>query len=1390
MKTIPFLSILWVIIITTTFSANVDDAYMCDLSSAFGSVFASATNWNCSTHPANVCVGSTSKWVGVSCFSNRVISISISRKYGTVGTLSSSIGQLSMLSSLRIQNLLVGGTLTSTIGNLKNLKSLILSSNCLSGSIPSTVGILSSLTNLNISGNNLNGMLPSTIGLLQNLEIFDVSNNLFMGTIPSTIGNTSNLSYLSLFNNKFNYLIPTSIIFLTNLQYLDISSNFVISSTIPMSIYQLLNLKTLKLSNNRFIGTISSMIGNFIHLEYLDMSLNSISGSIPSTISLLSSSFVTFLANNNKLTGLIPSSIKYLQQLQTISLKTNCLSGTIPNELGQLTNLISLSIGSNYFNGTIPNSITYLIKLQSLLLTNVSISGTIPSAIGNMMSLTYLSIQYTSLSGTLPSSIGSLTKLQSLYVKTNLRGALPWSIGYLTNLNLLDLSNNLFTGTLPNSIGNLINLQSFTIANNRFSGIMPSSIGNIMKAQSLVFSNNLFTGMIPTALCRLSQSLNYLDISYNRLVGSIVSCLSSLSLMSRINLGSNAITGTIPSNLNSMKALTEIDVDYNMMSGTIPSILGYLTRLTVLKLNNNKFYGQIPTSLTLLRRMTQIYLFSNRLTGPVENLFNMSTTSTLKFIDVSNNLLTGHISGAVFRRIPLLTVFAATANCLQITLSDDVCTSSKLQAFVIDGIGTASKCRETYTSGLYSLTRTQYQTIPSCLFSMAQLSTLHLSGNDLSGTIPVVGTMTTSLRDLVLSYNRLGGTIPVQFQDTQWDRLDVSFNMLSGDLPSIVNLTKSGQFSARNNRLSGDVPPEIRLLHHIDILEGNLFNCDFNDRLLPASDPSSSSFRCGSDTFQLSIYIWCGLMTSCLVIAYLQYSTIRTYLTSLISFLQYENTSKLAISISRWRRLCVFLTVLVLVVLTPTYGVLKVWYGTHYYEYAWTVSIAYLTGRTPATAMLALLAAMFALTLRYYGCRPYQRRMIIEDQTVISNEEVMTEGLAIVRSAGSSLTALTALSAILLFNCGVVFLANSLYVYATLSASTKQLFGTQIFIGLFKTLWKQFFVRNIHGIYQLVFSPSHDIPEFSVVFLFLILVMNNIIIPTVAETAVDSNCISDLLFTPHELSVSYSYSVCTLFALGPQAACAASYRVVNSASCVPPFTYRYQCSSTIISNYSSVFVYMFLLTALKGPLMHIMLRVREKLKGYDHLYFLISLGVEDYYIKPAAFNASFYLAELTSNIAILLTFGVAFPPVAFVLCIAVCVDSAFTLHHLNSTSPDVMETVPNADTSIIGMLVVLTALFFSFFLYDIMGAQSSIWNSLWASSILLGISIVLVCTYTFFVSRCERRRKVSSLANVSSIVRTNTANLQNGEEKDLAAVKPMESPRIMVFEYDELHLTH
>ena len=135
-------------------------------------------------------------------------------------------------------------------------------------------------------------------------------------------------------------------------------------------------------------------------------------------------------------------------------MRDNDLRGEIPPELGSLSNLQTLDIGSNRLSGEIPSELANLTDLRYLSTWNNDLSGEIPSWFGGLTNLRVLSLPYNELTGTIPAELGNLSNLTYLYLSGNrLTGEIPPELGNLTGLDWLALQNNVgLQGALPRDL--------------------------------------------------------------------------------------------------------------------------------------------------------------------------------------------------------------------------------------------------------------------------------------------------------------------------------------------------------------------------------------------------------------------------------------------------------------------------------------------------------------------------------------------------------------------------------------------------------------------------------------------------------------------------------------------------------------------------------------------------------------------------------------------------------------------------------------------------------------------------------------------------------------------------------------------------------------------------
>ncbi|GAU35483.1 hypothetical protein TSUD_384380 [Trifolium subterraneum] len=468
------------------------------------------SNWSISS-------STSCNWLGVTCDERhgRVRALNLGNM-DLKGTISPQLGNLSFLVDLDLNGNSFHGELPHELLHLKRLKLLNLSNNDFLGEIPSRIGYLSKLQYLHLGYNNFVGFIPQSIFNLSMLEYLNLKSNLIEGTIPKTVSNMSALEEIYLRNNSLSGLPNLRTLYL---YYNDFSGEM-------PKIWSYCNeLEDLELTGIHFDkGHMPPDIGKLTKLQYLYLPSTNLYGSIPMEIGHLNQLQTLQLANNrylayldisgNRLTKL-PKSIgnSSLERFRAYSCGIN---GNIPLEIGNMSNLIELSLSGNDLNGSIPSTIKRSHQLQYLDLGYNGLQGSIVHELCEVGSL-----RFNKLTSVIPFSFWNLNDILEVNLTSNaLIGNLPLEIKNLRALTLLDLSKNQISSNIPTAISLLRTLETLSLANNKLNGSIPTSLGEMFSLSFLDLSQNLITGVIPKSFESLS-SLKYINLSYNRLQGEI-----------------------------------------------------------------------------------------------------------------------------------------------------------------------------------------------------------------------------------------------------------------------------------------------------------------------------------------------------------------------------------------------------------------------------------------------------------------------------------------------------------------------------------------------------------------------------------------------------------------------------------------------------------------------------------------------------------------------------------------------------------------------------------------------------------------------------------------------------------------------------------------------------
>ncbi|XP_047266771.1 leucine-rich repeat receptor-like serine/threonine-protein kinase At1g17230 [Capsicum annuum] len=294
-------------------------------------------------------------------------------------------------------------------------------------------------------------------------------------------------------------------------------------------------LVSLDLERNNFQGNLPQEMARLHRLRFLDLSFNKFRGEVPSWIE-----FIAFTANSlsgylpnglcnglpilkglylstNKLRGHMPTSLPN-SLIQILSLSENESDGPIHSEIGRLSNMQKLALGTNHFT--------------VLAMEKNQITGSVPISIFNISSLQILSAWQNNLIGEIPKEISNLIELEELVLADNsLSGSLDTEIINISGLRIIDLSSNNLSGSLPPNLGSILpNIERLFLGSlTNFVGTIPHSISNCSKLSILDLSDNKLTGLIPNSLGYLTH-LQYLNLEGNNLTSdSLLSLLTSLT---------------------------------------------------------------------------------------------------------------------------------------------------------------------------------------------------------------------------------------------------------------------------------------------------------------------------------------------------------------------------------------------------------------------------------------------------------------------------------------------------------------------------------------------------------------------------------------------------------------------------------------------------------------------------------------------------------------------------------------------------------------------------------------------------------------------------------------------------------------------------------------------
>ena len=151
---------------------------------------------------------------------------------------------------------------------------------------------------------------------------------------------------------------------------------------------------------------------------------------------------------------------------------------------------------------------------------------------------------------------------------------------------------------------------------------------------------NDLQGSIIDELCEIT-SLSELNLTSNKLIGVLPTCLGNMTSLRKFHIGSNRLTSEIPSSFWNLNDILEVNLSSNALTGIIPPEIKNFRALVLLDLSRNQFSSNIPATISSLRTLETLSLAHNKLKGPIPK--SLAEMVGLSFLDLSQNLLTGVI---------------------------------------------------------------------------------------------------------------------------------------------------------------------------------------------------------------------------------------------------------------------------------------------------------------------------------------------------------------------------------------------------------------------------------------------------------------------------------------------------------------------------------------------------------------------------------------------------------------------------------------------------------------------------------------------------------------------------------------------------------------------------
>ncbi|XP_066360010.1 receptor-like protein 15 [Miscanthus floridulus] len=496
---------------------------------------------------------------------------------------------------------------------------------------------------LHLSNNNLAGSLPNCLFSNETALIhLDLGNNSLVGSLDLMWQQQSNLQIINISMNFFTGQLPTDIssVF-PNLTVLDASYNN-ISGHLPPSLCNIIYLEFVDLSNNKLTGEVSScLFTDCWFLHYLKLSNNHLRGPILGGANNCFSGVGEIYLDSNYFEGALPNNLSGFMLI--MDFHDNKLSGELDVSFWNIPSLQSLSVASNNLNGQIYPMICNMTGLNYLDISDNDFQGFIPNC-SSKLPLFFLNMSSNALSG-FPSYFFNSSSVIALDLSYNqFKGRIDW-IQHLSQIKLLLLGMNMFEGQISADLCHLLYLNIIDLSHNRLSGSLPPCIGGISfgyPTDDYDFWDNGYGIGFPVGHDKDDPYFSYgVDFILHGFTFSTKGNVYTFShgffnLMFGIDLSENMLSGEIPWEIGNLSHVKSLNLSHNFFIGQIPATIANMSAIESLDLSHNELSGPIPWQLTQMSSLEVFSVAYNNLSGCIPNLGQFSSFSGDSYLGNAN----------------------------------------------------------------------------------------------------------------------------------------------------------------------------------------------------------------------------------------------------------------------------------------------------------------------------------------------------------------------------------------------------------------------------------------------------------------------------------------------------------------------------------------------------------------------------------------------------------------------------------------------------------------------------------------------------------------------------------------------------------------------------------